>query len=225
MASSRRENVFDRQLKLQVEAGHLLDRLGILEQLKTFGDVHLIGSAALGMLTQRDLDYDVLTKEKTNFDSVLSFADGLIRQHPLWEVIVRDNHKDQPPNQRAVLRSGFGVAQYAINVPLWERLPSGIFLKVIAEHQEPDQPVKAWRLDICFLQQDQQRSINHRDELAKRLTDNDRGVIMRIKDIVARDPAYHRGFSGPDVYDAVLNHKVKGVNGFWSYIENKANPT
>ncbi|HLC87631.1 MAG TPA: hypothetical protein VJG66_01065 [Patescibacteria group bacterium] len=219
MSRSARENIFDRQLKLQIEAGKLLDRTSLIEKLEDFGTVHLVGSTALGMLTQRDLDYDVVTKNRINFNSVLSLADELTRQHSLPEVIVRDNHinDNESLNPRAVLRSGFGIIEFE-QVPLWERLPSGIFMKILAEFQEGDEPYRLWRLDICFLQQDQQRSLGHRDELARQLTDRDRGRIMQIKERVARSPEYHRTFSGPDIYDAVLTHKVRDVQGFFNYL-------
>src|SRR3989344_5489483 len=135
MSRSARENIFDRQLKLQIEAGKLLDRTSLIEKLEDFGTVHLVGSTALGMLTQRDLDYDVVTKNRINFNSVLSLADELTRQHSLPEVI-----------------------------------------------------------------------------------DRDRGRIMQIKERVARSPEYHRTFSGPDIYDAVLTHKVRDVQGFFNYL-------
>jgi hypothetical protein len=169
--------------ELRAEADGLLES-GLRKLLEAYGEVHVIGSYALRLMTWRDLDIHVV---RTGLDRGAFFELGgqiaeLLRPH-------RMHYRDET----AVATPG---------------LPRGFYWGV---HLGDG----GWKIDVWSEEPDgfaATRAFGER--IAGRLTDENRGAILRIKSACWRHPEYRRGFGST----AVLEHGVADTDQFWAYL-------
>ena len=174
--------------EIRSEADDIL-RSGLQTILGRHGDVHIVGSYALGLMTWRDLDIHVVREAL----AVAPFFDlgrevaTLLKPH-------RMHFRDES----------------IVGTP---GLPPGYYWGVYLG----DERAGAWKIDIWQTNR-QAFDLVRRfgDDLSARLNDENRAMILAIKTACWHHPQYRRGFTSADVYSAVLDRGVRDVAGFWA---------
>jgi hypothetical protein len=176
--------------EIRAEADRLLAS-GLRRILETYGDVHVIGSYALRLMVWRDLDIHIVTAD---FDQRRFFDLG---------------------GQIADLLSPAKMHfrnEFVMHTP---DLPRGLYWGVYLGDERKD----AWKIDIWASDEEGFRHATGFDErLRGALTDDFRGHILRIKSAVWNHPQYRKSFSSADIYRAVIEQKVRDVEGFFEYL-------
>lgn len=175
------------------EADDIL-RSGLLTILGGHGDVHIVGSYVLGLMTWRDLDIHIVRENleiKAFFDLGGEVA-TLLKPH-------RMHFRDES----AIATPGLPRGYY------W-----GIYLG--------DERAGAWKIDMWQTNR-QAFDLVRRfgDDLSARLNDETRAAILAIKAACWQHPQYRREFTSADVYAAVLDRGVRDVAGFWADLRER----
>ena len=174
--------------RLRGEADQILGS-GLMAVLSGHGEVHVVGSYALGLMTWRDLDVHVV-REDTSVEDFFALGGSIASLLKPHRMHFRDETR---------------VAT--------EGLPRGLYWGVYLG----DERAGAWKIDVWLTDRagfEPTRKFGER--LASRLTDENRKVIVSIKEASWRHPEYRRGFTSSDIYSAVLERGVRDVAGFWS---------
>jgi len=173
---------------IRSEADDIL-RSGLQAILARHGDVHIVGSYALGLMTWRDLDIHVV-REEQDVAAFFSLGGEIARLLTPHRMHFRDESTAGTPG-----------------------LPRGYYWGIYLG----DERSGAWKIDIW--QTDRQAFDLVRrfaDDLSARLNETNRAVILQIKAACWQHPQYRRGFTSADVYAAVLDRGVRDVPGFWA---------
>jgi hypothetical protein len=185
-----------RQDALQTRAAAVLADLDLMNLLAPHGEVTVVGSAAMGLMVQPDIDVCV---PATAFDpDVVFLAARPLASHPRVQ-------KLQFWNEAGTFMP--------------EGLDEGFYWGV---HYVADDG-EAWKLDVWFWRPDFPASdVEHAEMMRRRLTPETRLAILWIKD-VARTPGVFgpEPTRGIDVYEAVLDHGVRTPAAFASYLATK----
>lgn len=181
----------ERQKWLQSAARSLLRETDLFATLETAGHVQPVGSFNLGLMVWPDLDIEVITTDPPQPETVLD--------------VLRD----------LVLTSGIQKINYADHrTSTGDGPPAGIYVG-------PDVGFRglAWQVDLWFIDRTiaQQRR-NFNDHIRRSLDGVTRKAILEIKQVAAASDTYHRDVSSVDIYQAVLDHNVRTVDGFVAYL-------
>jgi len=79
-----------REVELQAEAQTVLDDLHLLSVLQTWGEPHLVGGMAMGLMVGRDIDFNVLVAQvgaDTLRAAYAAIANAPIRILHLWSSV------------------------------------------------------------------------------------------------------------------------------------------
>jgi hypothetical protein len=175
---------------LRREADSLLDA-GLRDTLANYGEVHVIGSYALRLMTWRDLDIHLVRDcpDLVGFFEVGAAVAALLEPHRMH---FRDERRVGTPG-----------------------LPRGLYWGVYLG----DERAGAWKIDVWSTDRAGFEDVRcHGERLAARLSEASRHTILTIKSACWQHPEYRRGFSSGDIYSAVLDHGVADVEGFWRFI-------
>ena len=182
---------------LDDEIRHEADRLlesGLRSLLDRYGDVHVVGSYALGLMTWRDLDIHVVQEhpDVRAFFSLGGDIATLLRPHRMHfrdETIVRT--PDLPPG-----------------------LYWGVYLG--------DERRGAWKIDVWQTDRAGFEPVQKFGErIAARLNAENRRIISAIKDACWRHPEYRRSFTSADIYSAVLDRGIRDVAAFQTDLRDR----
>ena len=179
--------------ELRIEADQLLAS-GLRQALEDYGDVHIIGSYALRLMTWRDLDIHVvpLRLDVGEFFELGSRIAACLRPH-------RMHYRDET----VVATPGLPVGLY------W-----GVYLG--------DERQGSWKIDVWASQAAAFEKVRVFGQLLEtRLSERSRSRILEIKSACWQHPEYRRGFSSADIYAAVLDHNVIDIHGFWEHLRAK----
>jgi len=175
---------------LHREADGLLDA-GLRDALATYGEVHVIGSYALRLMTWRDLDIHVV-RDPPDVARFFELGGAI--------AALLEPHRMQFRDERRVGTVG---------------LPRGLYWGVYLG----DERAGAWKIDVWSTDRAGFEDVRlHGERLAARLSGASRQTILKIKSACWRHPEYRRAFSSADIYSAVLDHSVAEVEGFWRFI-------
>jgi hypothetical protein len=176
-----------------IRTGDIL-RSGLQTILDKHGEVHIVGSYAVGLMTWRDLDIHVVRQDR---DVRAFFHLGgeiacFLKPH-------RMHFRDESTVCTPGLPRGFyWVSTWVTNVA------------------EPGRSTSGRRID--------RRSTWVRrfgEDLSARLNDTNRAVILEIKAACWQHSRYRRGFTSADVCTAVLDRGVRDVPGFWAGLRER----
>jgi hypothetical protein len=183
--------------EIRTEADDILQS-GLLTILGRHGEVHIVGSYALGLMTWRDLDVHVVREDL----DVTRFFD-LGRDIATLLKPSRMHFRDESTVRTPGLPPGY----------YW-----GVYLG--------DERSGAWKIDIWQTNRQAFNLVRRfGDDVSTRLNDTNRAVILAIKAACWRHPEYRRGFTSADVYAAVLDRGIRDVAEFWADLrENKGIP-
>lgn len=174
--------------EIHAEAKRILDS-GLRALLAESGEVHVVGSYALGLMTWRDLDIHVVHDEPgvETFFRLGGQIAALLHPHRMH---FRDELQVGTPN-----------------------LPRGLYWGVYMG----DERRGAWKIDIWQTNQAGFESVRRFGEhIEGRLEASSRAAILAIKTACWTHPEYRRGFTSADVYSAVLDRGVRDVGAFWA---------
>jgi len=173
------------------EADAILDG-GLRTLLERYGELHMMGSYALGLMTWRDLDLHVV---KPTEDIAAFFALG----GQIAALL-------QP--QRMHFRD-----ETDVNTP---GLPAGWYWGIYLG----DERAGDWKIDVWQTGREAWEPARRFGErIASRLTADHRANILAVKSECWQHPLYRRRFSSADIYSAVLDRGVRNVEEFWSDLE------
>jgi hypothetical protein len=173
--------------ELRAEADRLLAS-GLRDLLAAFGEVHVIGSYALRLMTWRDLDIHIVREDvsPSAFFELGGAIAALLKPHRMH---YRDETIEQTPG-----------------------LPPGLYWGVYLG----DERKGAWKIDIWTSSRANFELVKrYGDRILERLTPETREAILAVKAACWQHPDYRRGFSSSDIYAAVLDHGVKDAERFW----------
>lgn len=176
---------------LRAEADGLLAG-GLAGVLARYGEVHVVGSYALDLMTWRDLDIHLVPPAldlRTFFQLGAELA-ALLRPHRLH---FRDETRAATPG-----------------------LPRGLYWGAYLG----DERDGAWKIDLWATDRGElDRVLRFGRAIAAQVGPRERQAILAIKAACWRHPEYRRSFTSADVYAAVLEGGVHDVDAFWTYLE------
>ena len=173
--------------EIRSEADRILGS-GLLALLARYGEVHVVGSYALGLMTWRDLDIH-LVQEHLDVKAFFSLGGEITTLLQPRRMQFRDELLAGTPG-----------------------LPNGLYWGIYLGGERAG----AWKIDLWATNRQGFDSVRRfSDELASRLNDENRAAIVSIKAACWQHPQYRRGFTSADVYAAVLDRGVRDVDAFW----------
>ena len=188
------------QEALQAEVHTVLAELHLMELLTSIGQVRRVGSSVLGVMVWRDIDLNV-SAAGVSIDLILEtmrpvFAHPNVKRMRYLKEVGHFN----PTGEQVHDRHYFGVYY----------LPStGV----------------EWKIDISFWLCSGEHPEPVHEALARQLTAEKRLVILWLKDIWCRLPAYRDQVYSVDIYDAVMAHGVHTPTEFDVYLAARGKPT
>jgi hypothetical protein len=193
-SASRDAYLLRRQIALQEDARDVLAELDLERRLGDFGSMLVTGSFISGLMVWRELDVMFLGGPELSPTDVLAAMGRLV----LVPGIVRFNYADERG-----ARSPTGEPRdERYHVPTIYARASG-----------------TWRLDLTFWLHDAHENVTawHK-QLRDALTPEERGAILRIKDVWHLRPEYPNAVSGFEIYTAVLQHGVRAPEQFEDWL-------
>ena len=193
MFENDRNFLVRRQDRLRAEADKLGAELDLTGRLGAIGEPVLVGSAALGVMVRRDLDFTVTCQALDHATQVAVARLGaeLAVAEPVREVRLRDD-----------------TGHWNVD-PMY---PDGLYLGVACRASDGQD----WTLDLWFVDEpDRQPDLEHLRTLAPRLDDRSRALILGIKTELAARPDPPTGrIPSYQVYRAVLDHGIGDIAEF-----------
>ena len=182
------------QKQLQAEADELVRALDLTDQLARLGQPTRVGSSALGLMVRRDIDITV-SCEKLDPPTLAAFAQLGARLMQRTDLIVGVRFRNDAGSWNAEPRN----------------YPDGLYLGLSART-----PAGAnWTFDIWLVDEpERQPDLAHLRTLLPRLTDEARVTILTIKQVLAAGDATEPKLPSALVYEAVMDHGVRDVEGF-----------
>jgi hypothetical protein len=187
------ENVFEKQNKLQDQGRRLLEKLGILDLLGKYGEVRIVGSMDLGLMTWGDIDLDVAVEEKFSHEDFFEVVKELFAKKENQNVILADNRE----------------LSEALKA---QKIPPSFYLGWQGEFEGA-----AWKMDIRFLiggfEENEEKEVFLKK--VKAASPEEREVILKIKSEVCQWPEYqNKQVFSVDVYRAVLEEGIRSAGEF-----------
>jgi hypothetical protein len=181
---------------LKAECARLLEETGLLGIMERYGRPRVTGSYALDLMVWRDLDTELVTDG-------LSVEDFFALGRELASRL-------QPA--RMSFRNELLMATPG--------LPAGLYWGIHLPGE------RAWKIDLWAMDQAEfDRRTPYVGWVAANLTPLTRRAILEIKSAIWDLPGYRQEYSSKDVYDAVLAHGVRDVDGFGAYLLSKKQAT
>jgi hypothetical protein len=187
------EALFQQNIKIKEEAGEMLHQRGLLDILNSYGKPYVSGSYALDLMTWRDLDIYVATE----------LIDGQ-RFFQLGNELCKALSPARMHFRNELISKTDG-------------LPNGLYWGIYLGNEREG----AWKIDVwAVCDEECDRLIKYAGAIREKLNVDSRDVILSIKSQCWQDPEYRRNYSSTDIYDAVLTHGVRDLQGFWQYLES-----
>jgi hypothetical protein len=193
------------QSKLQSEAQEVIKKLKLTELLSTYGAPVMVGSASLGLMTWKDIDFSVLGAfDETKY---LAIVKTLFLERGLIDLTLEDTRKNKDPQLTSGMYIGMKYTLEDSKDP-WEKIRNSS---------------KGWKIDMWFVNKsmDEDLAIKKTDEIRSLLNEPQRATILEIKQSVASNPLYRKRVFAVDIYNAVLKAGVTNLNQFQSYLQEQ----
>ena len=189
---------------LQEAARAVLADLDLVRLLEPVGWPVVVGSAALGLMVWRDIDFNVMCDELYS-DRVFAAVRPLAT-HPCVNRLRFANECGSFNDTGRPEAEGYywGVHYFASGTLAGDR----------------------WKIDVWFLPHGSPRpEFTLIERCARELTPETRHAILRIKDAWYQDPEYRRTILSVDIYDAVLDHGIRTPAAFADYLRERDKDT
>ena len=196
IASMTDTELLKRANDLQKEARRVLEDLSLFERIRKIADPELVGSAKTGLMIMPDIDIHAWMQHPD-----LARVSALMpefAQLPTIQMVHFNNYRELRRDHRKD-RISFPHAYY-LGIRSIE--PSG-----------------EWKIDMWF---GERGSIGDYDdsELGD-ISEEERLSILRLKEAWHEGKGYRDGVISTDFYKAVIQHGVRDIPGFESYLKTK----
>jgi hypothetical protein len=195
-------DLLEQQKNLQKEAQSILEDLDLMNLLKKYGEPVIVGSMALGLMTWRDIDIEIIVDELKKED-LAEICMGLVKNFSrrLDFSVIDDRLRKNKPNSLYIGLKYFG-----------EDIPNDSLLGA--------NPL-AWKLDLHFLLLEDAKGRSTTEELRKKLTPEKIKTILEIKNVIAKSPKHRKEIFSMDIYEAVLDRGVNSLEEFKEYLREQ----
>lgn len=189
--------LFDQNEKIKAEADIILSEKNLLGLLQKYGTPHVHGSYKLDLMTWRDLDIHLVSETITKQEFFTLGQEICVALNPTVM-----NFKD------------WRLMGDANN-------PDGYYWGVILGNERKGD----WKIDLAAvpLAEHLKTEAVSRD-IENRLTEENRAIILEIKNACWTDPMYRKKYGSMHIYRSVLDSGVVDLAGLKKYLENKAEP-
>lgn len=187
-------NFLQQNQVLKKEADVLLQEKGLLSLLKTAGTPHVHGSYALDLMTWRDLDIYLEADELTESEFFRLGSEICQALQPV---------KMSFRNERIGKTKG---------------LPTGLYWGIYLGNERAG----SWKIDIWAVDTAEcNRLLAFNKGIIQQLTPAAVSQILNIKSQCWQDPAYRRTYTSADIYKAVLQHNITGLEDFYRFLRQR----
>lgn len=190
------EDLLARQFQLQAEADAVAEELNLIPSLQAAGTPFKVGSAALGLMTWRDLDMTVVCS-KLDIAAVSGIASRWMSDPRIRQM------------------------KFMNDTGSWNAdptYPDGYYagLDYLSDNGS------RWSLDIWFVDDpEKQPDLRHLRTLPGRLNEEAVLSILRIKTVWASKAEYGKQVKSFDIYTAVLDNHVRTPDEFERWLRNR----
>jgi hypothetical protein len=199
-ASASDEELLARQSALQAEAREVLAELDLAALVADVGPLLVAGSFVSGLMCWRDLDVMVLAGGDFSPHDVLRLLQRIVGQLAVTAFEYRDER-----GPRCVTGQ---VRDERYHVPF-----------------TVDRAGQSWRIDLTLWLHDAHLNVTRwHEELRERITAEQRGAVLRIKDVWYRRPGYPDQVGGLDIYTAVIDDGVRTPGQFATWLASRGLP-
>ena len=187
---ANKERLFAIDSGLRAEADIMLKESGLGEIIRAEG-YHAVGSYLMHTMTWRDLDFE-------RFD-----------ESPDW--------KKHWETGKKFTQLEWVWSAHAINGYADPRKPDNDGHYWGLRSVRPGQK-DFWKLDLWTARREEfARAAPHRPLWESRLNEDKRYDILEIKEVVCHLPQYRDTMLSVHIYEAVLEHGVRGLDAFWAW--------
>lgn len=196
-------DILQKAYRLKLEANKVLSELDLIDTLQKVGEPNLVGSIVLDLMVYKDIDIEVI-------------VDPLNRKS-ISQVISNLALKDSR-------RIDFSVINNTSHIKL--KFPEGIYLG-IKYHLGSDWisnfsgNENTWKIDIWFVKRENARSLKTTEMIKSQLTEQNKKIILEIKNNLYKEEGYRKIFSALDIYKAVLEERVGSVTEFNKHLGSR----
>lgn len=193
-------DLMDKQNALQKEAHKILEQLKLIEKLSKYGKPEIIGSLALGLMVWRDIDIEVEINDskKENLGELV----GIITLNTECRIDFTIIYNAQ------LIKPNLPKGTY-LGIKFYDHLPI---------KEQSSKSDKIWKIDIWFLKTENKKGSLKTWEIKNKLTDDNRKIILEIKNSLWQNPKYKKIITSMDIYIAVLDKGVKNLEDFKKYL-------
>lgn len=192
------EQLLQHQQMLQSEAQQVLKELNLVELLSNVGILRQVGSSTLGLMVWRDIDLAV-SSPGLRIERAFEVMHPLLT-HPCVKQVRYFHQSDR-----------FKL----------DGLDERYFFMVFYQRDEQAE----WKLDISFWLGEGTHPEPVHERIEQQLTPETRLAILHIKNVWHQLPAYRQEVYSTDIYDAVLQHGVRTLTDFDTYLLQRSKPT
>jgi hypothetical protein len=190
-----------RQAALQAEAAEVLAELDLAAILADIGPVHLTGSYVSGLMCWPDLDVMAHVGAAFAPRDVLRLLERIVELPGVVGFSYRDERGSRSPT---------GTSR-----------DERYHLPIALSHNG-----REWRVDLTLWLNDPHVNLTTwHEQLGERITAEQRGAILRIKDVWHRLPSYPDRVGGVEIYTAVLDDRVRSPEQFAAWLADNGYPT
>lgn len=177
--------------RIKQQADKILKESGIVDILKDYGEVKIIGSYVLDVMLRPDLDLFVIT-QKHDWAKVLKISSKIMELKYFSELAFVNWVEFSDKNVDSM--RGYYFQPWTL---------------------VDDQ---SWKMDLWLITPDQDKSFERTDYfkalLDKETDDSKRIAILEIKEAMRLGKKYIKGIDGKLIYQAVLENSITDIEGF-----------
>ncbi len=184
------EELLNQQEVLQKEGKDLLDEIGLINFLSKFGQIEIGGSFDSGLMVWRDIDMGVFAEEinEEHYWEMVKFLFDLEEYY--HSLYIQDFRKSVNPNS-----------------------PKGLYIGIKIKYLE-----NMWKIDVWYVNSRRKDEFNFNEWLKGKLNEQNRKIILMLKNQIQNNPKYRKEIFAVDVYKAVIEKGVIDLAGFKKYI-------
>lgn len=190
------EQLITRAKSLQDEARRILEELDLLAVIGAISEPEVVGSVKNGLMIMPDIDIHAWVEEPSL--EVIGNLLSTFTKMPTIQMVHFNNYRELRRDFRKD-RVNFPHAYY-------------VGLRTV-------QPSGEWKIDMWFGKRGEVGDYDATE--LDTITDEQRLVVLRLKEMWKDGKEYREGVLSTDFYKAVMRHNVKDEEGFMEYLRTK----
>jgi hypothetical protein len=188
-SGKNRQRLFSLDASLRAEADTILEQSGIGKIIREAG-FKPVGSYTMHTMTWRDLDFERIDN-RPGWQQHWELGAKLAHTGWAWRLRCLDAYREP---------SGTDKGLY---LGIWVNSPAG---------------GDTWKLDLWTARLEEfESAAPNRSLWESKLTEDTRYHILEIKEAVCMLPEYRQSLLSVHIYEAVLEHGIRGIDEFWTW--------